>query len=703
MTETGAPDGELPTGARVDRWEIVSALSWGADSTVYAARGGGTGRPTALKEYYPRNIARRDDGDALAPNSSTDRAAFDDGLRRFRDEARLLGELDHPCIPAFTGFAEANGTAYLAMERLDGMSLEALLRDRDAAMGEAELHGILDSVADAVEYLHGQGHIHRDIKPGNILILPDGTAMLLDFGAARGLDDAPEGGETSNLTPGYAAPEQHVEGGTEGPWTDIYGLAAIAYRAITGNPPPPAPERRASGGSLSVPGGDGFSPDFLDAIEKGLALDLTVRPRNVAAWRELLGAPPESDAPTPIVESADANTDHGDYPPTIRVRRAPRDDARPAVAATRPDRTGPSRARRGRRGPRAALAVLILVALAGGGFWAWRVYDERTRTEWTVDAGGSGHATTIADALARAAPGATLRILPGTYAESLIVAAPVQLVGAGATAADVIIAPERGPCIAMTAGRATVRRLTLRGAGDAPCLDIATGAPVIEETTIRDGGGKALRLSGDSAAGFRRNVVEGALVIEGSARGEIVDNNIAGGARSAVTVRGKAEPFFGTNRITGAGQAGILFTGGARGRFVANEIRGAKFSGIELRGDSDPTLIGNTIAEAGEAGIYVYDGGHGNFTRNRIFSNSYSGIVIGKGGAPVITENVIRDNRQHGIMVLEGGGGRIHGNTMENNDGNGLVLVTGEASEIGDNTITGNRDPQTATGSLETE
>ncbi len=696
--DSGISGGDLRPGARVDRWEIVSVLSRGPDSTVYAARGGDTGGPTALKEYFPRGISRRDDAGVLIAD---DREAFDDGLRRFRGEARLLGELDHPGIVAFTGFAEANGTAYLAMAKYDGESLEAVLRDRGPTMSEAAIHAVLASVSDAIDYLHGRGHIHRDIKPGNILIAGNGSAILLDLGAARALGDAPEGGDMSDLTPGYAAPEQHVKGGTEGPWTDIYGLAAVAWRAITGGPPPPAPDRRASGAPMTVTGG--FSPGFLDAIEKGLALDLTERPRNVAAWRKLLGTPPRTSPESPAAEPRQADTDHGDYPPTVRVRRTHRNDPPPSAPETRPERAVPGRIRRGGRILRAALVVVALAAIAGGGWWGWRVYDERTRTEWIVDSGGTGHVTTIAAALAKAAPGATLRILPGTYAESLSMAAPVRLIGGGATAADVVIAPANGPCIVMTTERGTVRNLSLRGNGDAPCLDIAAGAPVIEDIVIRNDGGLALRLGGDSRATIRRNTIAGALVIEDSARGDIVDNSIAGGAGSAVRLRGGAEPFFGTNRITSAGQAGILFTGTARGRFVANEITGTNYSGIELRGDSDPTLIGNSISNAGEAGIYVYDGARGTFARNRIFSNAYSGIVIGKGGAPVITENVIRDNRQHGILVLEGGSGRIHGNDVEDNDGNGLVLVTGEAAEIGDNTITGNRDPQTAKGDLGTK
>jgi serine/threonine protein kinase len=140
---------------------------------------------------------------------------------------------------------------------------------------------------DGLQSVHGKGFLHLDIKPGNILIRDDGSPVLLDFGAARlAIGDAIQRG-VSVLTPGYAPPEQYTRNGHQGPWSDIYALAGVLYRAVTSEHPPDAKSRLRRDnvekklGTARVR----YSGPFVAAIEWGLALDARRRPQNVDQLR----------------------------------------------------------------------------------------------------------------------------------------------------------------------------------------------------------------------------------------------------------------------------------------------------------------------------------------------------------------------------------------------------------------------------------
>ena len=209
------------------------------------------------------------------------------GVERFLREARLLARFDDRRIVRVRRVFEAAGTAYLAMEYVGGRSLAAELKDVER-LPEARVRSLMEQLAEALALVHAAGLVHRDIKPGNVMLRDDGTAVLIDFGTAN-----PVLGEQSELvqvTPPYAPIAQYGSGESSerrlGPWTDVYALGAVAYRALSGQRPVEAVERvpvdRLPSLQQAAPGTSG---PFAGAVMAALAVDARDRPQSVAAWR----------------------------------------------------------------------------------------------------------------------------------------------------------------------------------------------------------------------------------------------------------------------------------------------------------------------------------------------------------------------------------------------------------------------------------
>ena len=139
-------------------------------------------------------------------------------------------------------FLEANGTAYIVMELLQRRDARGAHQARTASSAPEEVDRILWPLLDGLEQVHNAGFLHRDIKPANILLDAAGNPTLIDFGASRAAMAGRSTAITAIFTPGYAAAEQ-MTSAKQGPWTDIYGLSATLYHAITGRTPPSAFDR----------------------------------------------------------------------------------------------------------------------------------------------------------------------------------------------------------------------------------------------------------------------------------------------------------------------------------------------------------------------------------------------------------------------------------------------------------------------------
>jgi ABC-type branched-subunit amino acid transport system ATPase component len=279
----------LPVGTVVNRYRITAILGRGGFGITYRAQDTKLSREVAIKEYLPAPFAVRRDGTEVLPNSTESAEDFALGRQRFLEEGRTLAGLHRaPAIVQVHDFLEANGTAYIVMELVPGATLEARLKE-SGPLAAGEVERLIWPLLDGLERVHDTGFLHRDIKPANIIIGPKGEPTLIDFGASRAAMAARTASLTAVFTPGYAAVEQFTSA-RQGPWTDIYGLAATLYRAITGEGPPNAVERILEDSILPLtrrrPGR--FSRDLLVGIDAGLAVRAGERPQSIAVWRSLL-------------------------------------------------------------------------------------------------------------------------------------------------------------------------------------------------------------------------------------------------------------------------------------------------------------------------------------------------------------------------------------------------------------------------------
>lgn len=280
-------------------YELQRVLGQGGFGITYLARDTNLDQQVAIKEYFPGDLAVRDENGQVTGNTAAEVEQLTQGLARFIGEARTLSRFDHPSIARILSVFEANGTAYMVMRYEHGESLAAVL-ERRRRLPEDDLLRIVLPILDGLRQVHAAGFIHRDIQPANIYLRADGSPVLLDFGAARETPGRPRT-LTILVAPGYAPFEQYYASSQEqGPWTDIYGLGATLYRAVAGVPPLDAIERsRGMLGSTrdmlvpAVVAGQGiYSEPFLRAIDHALMFGEKDRPQSVDEWiAELRGEP----------------------------------------------------------------------------------------------------------------------------------------------------------------------------------------------------------------------------------------------------------------------------------------------------------------------------------------------------------------------------------------------------------------------------
>ena len=284
-----ATDDVLAPGTRLDGLEIERVLGAGGFGVTYLARDLGLDAWRAVKEYLPQSWgARRRDG-TVGPRTGSDAEDYRWGLERFLDEARMLARFKHPHIVQVHRVFEAGGTAYMVMEYVEGRTL-ASLPDAEGPLEESRVRDVLDALTDGLSSVHAAGLLHRDISPDNVMLRPDGTPVLIDFGAARhGLGEH-SGALSSVLKPGYAPLEQYPPGRGQGPWTDIYGLGALAYWALSGARPTAATERtrRDPLRPLSEAAARDVSSGLSSAVAAALSVYPEDRPQSLDEWRALL-------------------------------------------------------------------------------------------------------------------------------------------------------------------------------------------------------------------------------------------------------------------------------------------------------------------------------------------------------------------------------------------------------------------------------
>ena len=277
----------LPAGHVLNEYNVERVLGGGGFGITYLARDANLQLPVAIKEYFPAELAERVDGHQVCARGDVEdgQASFDWGLERFLEEARALASFRHPNIVRVLRYFRAQGTAYIVMEYEQGQSLKRWVPDH-APLSRDSVLGLLAPLLDGLEAVHAVGFLHRDIKPDNICVRPDGSPVLLDFGSARRVSASSD--LTQVVSPGFAPPEQYQTEGLEGPWTDLYSLGAVLYWMTTGRKPIEASARAQQDAMLPARGladADVFGADLLEAIDWTLHPEPAQRPQSVAEFR----------------------------------------------------------------------------------------------------------------------------------------------------------------------------------------------------------------------------------------------------------------------------------------------------------------------------------------------------------------------------------------------------------------------------------
>lgn len=315
------------------RYVVGTVLGMGGFGATYRAWDATLSVPVAIKEFYPAGLVTRIPGEERVRLFSGEKQQdFAQHLGRFLEEARNLALFSgDPHVVHVLDYFEANGTAYIIMEYLEGETLKEAMASRGGKLPAPEAAEIAAALLEGLSSIHQKGIIHRDISPDNIYLLPGGGVKILDFGAARlGEREPSELTQAVVIKMGYAPPEQYRGNMRQGPWTDIYAAGATVYKMLTAVTP----------------------EESVDRLEK----DTLRRPGSLSA-----DVPPEVDR---TVMKAMA------LRPEMRFQtaRGMLDALEGRTLAQYPEEE--IRGRKRRRGLLTALALVLLLAL--GGFLTWQ-------------------------------------------------------------------------------------------------------------------------------------------------------------------------------------------------------------------------------------------------------------------------------------------------------------------------------------------
>ncbi len=253
----------------------------------------------AIKEYFPDGFVAREQytHTTVLPFTGDAESMFERGRTGFLNEAQILAKFsEENCIVSVKDYFLENGTAYIVMDYIDGTTLkDVILNSKDSKIEAQSALEMLRPIFKGLQNVHDAGLLHRDISPDNIMVLKEGGVKLLDFGAAREMSLQGEKSNTINVKHGFAPEEQYRTHGEQGPWTDIYSLAATIYRAITGVIPLQSLERIVSEEPLETTlqlGADVTSQQSA-ALNKALAVRGKDRFRTVSEFERALYIPGE--------------------------------------------------------------------------------------------------------------------------------------------------------------------------------------------------------------------------------------------------------------------------------------------------------------------------------------------------------------------------------------------------------------------------
>ena len=295
----GRPN-HLPVGYTLNGqhpYVLGAAIGQGGFGITYIALDVETNLKVAIKEYFPTHCCGRSDVTIVYPNLDQEET-LDKGKMRFLDEARMLKSLsDLASVVNVLDFFEANNSAYLVMEYLDGLSLKDHVEKKGKLPAQQFLVQLKPLMVD-MEKMHSRGVVHRDIAPDNIIMLPDERLKLIDFGAARSY--VGDKSMTVVVKKGFAPVEQYMRKGSNAS-TDVYALAATIYYCVTGIIPPDSAERQYGEAELLAPTALGIEVSHGQerVLEKALEIQPKDRTQTIAELARALEQAPKPAPPKP--------------------------------------------------------------------------------------------------------------------------------------------------------------------------------------------------------------------------------------------------------------------------------------------------------------------------------------------------------------------------------------------------------------------
>ena len=298
-TDTAEPAGvnELPAGTYLlrNQYYLEGSLQEGGFGITYLARDS-LERRVVIKECFPEMLCCRV-RHSVATRSPSHEQSFQSVIANFLKEARRLARLEHPNIVDVHQVFEENGTAYMAMDYVEGVDLLTLLEDCPERLTSETLQTALRDTLHALTYIHGHGILHRDISPDNIMLNETGHVTLIDFGAARDNFVRRDRALTALLAvkDGYSPHEFYLSEADQQASSDLYSLAATFYHLISGEAPPDSQKRVASIASgkldpyrrLSDQDLD-LDPVYLETIDKCLSISQRDRIQSAEEWLNTL-------------------------------------------------------------------------------------------------------------------------------------------------------------------------------------------------------------------------------------------------------------------------------------------------------------------------------------------------------------------------------------------------------------------------------
>jgi len=297
----------LPPSTRLlgDQFTIDRPLSSGGFGITYLAEDNFLGRKVVIKECFPEAFCRRE-GENVLVRSNIHHEKYRAIVEMFMREARSIAKLRHPNIVGVHRIFEDNETAYMVLDLIRGRDLLSLIKNERDRLSADQVKEVLVKVLDAVDLVHDNDLLHRDLSPDNILLDKWGSPVLIDFGAAREEASRETRAVSSVLVvkDGYSPQEFYFAGGKQGPSSDLYALGATFYHLISGEAPPNSQTRMAEYAANNPDPCEplkgrfpDYDPVFLESIDRSMKVLPKERLQSAREWLALISAKAERVKP----------------------------------------------------------------------------------------------------------------------------------------------------------------------------------------------------------------------------------------------------------------------------------------------------------------------------------------------------------------------------------------------------------------------